>query len=229
LPPDSNQPPSDDTQEWVQLGGYFSEVEANRWVAKLNHRNIPTQITPQTRVGIRWSDHQVYHFAIFVHAADKDHGERILGITHDDLEPDPKFANSPPPVDKHGNPLLVIGAYETFKEFRDAETVLASAKIPSFTPPFIRRGNHPPGYGKRFVLRVAQEHFKQAQSVLNQESDEDRDEPRCPKCGSWQVQIVDSLIVALENMIGYGPGEQLAQCDSCQYRAELSKFLRTRR
>ena len=122
----------------------------------------------------------------------------------DYLEPaedDPSDRDGPdaPPdadtaLDAKGRPveLAVAAAFDRPRALLDAATTLGAARVECFLPTLVPRGDRPPGEGKRFILRVRREDLERALSVLAKaEADGDEEEdPRCPKCGSWQVHPV---------------------------------------
>lgn len=108
--------------------------------------------------------------------------------TEDDSDP------QAPIPDPDGNGMLVTAAaYEDPRSVYDAAATLGAARIESFLPTLVPRGDRPRGVGKRFVLRVRESDLARAHEALaepDRESADDADEPRCPRCGSWRVHVV---------------------------------------
>jgi hypothetical protein len=126
------------------------------------------------------------------------------------------------------NWLAIVGTYDSFREMRDAQTVLASGRIRAFVPPMAPRGDRPAGVGKRFILRVAEADLNRAKALLADEAQDDSDEPRCPKCGSWRILQPQSIMGDLAALVGLGHERQF-ECLACHYRAKSSEFLKGRR
>ena len=162
---------------------------------------------------------------LIVQEADAQRAKDVLSrTTLDDVEPADEPENGPTPMDEHGNLLAPVAAYETPADLRDGQTVLASEHIAAYGPKLVMRGDKPSGTGRRFILRVAERNLEAAQALLAEEADENKDEPRCPKCGSWQVISRAGLLKDLASAAGLsGPGD--CECLSCHYRAPAAHFL----
>ena len=110
---------------------------------------------------------------------------------------------------------------------REAQTLLASARVNAFLPPIIPRGDRPAGEGKRFILRVAEDDLPRAQSLLTHENPQDNDpeDLHCPKCGSWRVYPVSHFWQGMATTVGLAP-KPLAEVDClvCRYRGPKSEF-----
>jgi hypothetical protein len=211
---------------WTRLASYYSAIEADFHAAVLRENKIPAQVFGANSNVVNWFWQGFNPVDLFVPEQDLERAQAVLkNRPHDDLEPAEEFETAPPPTDADGEPLVVVAAFDNVRDLRDAKITLASANLPTLVPPLLPRGNKPPGHGKRFRLRVAQKDFERAGHILTLEAQEDSDEPRCPKCGSWQVRESSGIIDGLANMIGYGTGTKTAQCGVCGYRGELSEFL----
>jgi hypothetical protein len=158
----------------------------------------------------------------------------LTSTTSDDVEPAENPDDAPPPVDAQGRSLRLVPAvaFDSVRLMRDAQTVLSSARILSFLPALVPRGDRPPGQGKRFVLRVCQEDLERAKAVLEEvESEADDEEPRCPRCKSWRVFPVSQFWKGLSAMVGLGPKpEDQLECLACHHRglrADFDRAVRT--
>lgn len=121
--------------------------------------------------------------------------------------------------------LVAVGAYAYLREMRDVEAILASAGIETIPPRLMNRGDRPSGVGKRFVLRVAEADLPRVQAILDEEHTEDIDQPRCPKCASWNVTPVTHFWKDLAAGIGLAAGEpQQLECLTCHYQAAAEEF-----
>jgi hypothetical protein len=118
--------------------------------------------------------------------------------TADDVEPAGDDPDDVPPLDDGTAPadLTIVAAFDSARALREAATLLESARIPAVLPRLVPRGDHPPGEGKRYRLRVRHADADRAARVLDEhdEADEDSDEPRCPKCGSWRTFPVPRFV-----------------------------------
>jgi hypothetical protein len=108
---------------------------------------------------------------------------------------------------------------------RDVQTVLLSQHIKSYPPELVARGDRPAGHGKRFVLRVRKEDLPRAKKVLAEAAAED-DDPRCPRCQSWQArQISPRLWAKFAMMIHLIPRQpEVMECKMCGRRGLKEEF-----
>jgi hypothetical protein len=213
----------------VRLAQYSAEYEAELNAAALNAEGIPTQIFGANTNYVNWLLQGFNQVELLVPAEDVERATQILARTStDELEPVPMPDEAPPAVDEQGNALAIVGAYESFHEMRDAQTVLASGRIRAFVPPMAPRGDRPAGVGKRFILRVTEADLNRAKALLADEAQDDSDEPRCPKCGSWRILQPQSIMGDLAALVGLGHERQF-ECLVCHYQAKSSEFLKSRR
>jgi Putative prokaryotic signal transducing protein len=209
----------------VRLANYSSEYEAELAANALNAEGITTQIFGANTNAVNWFWVGFNSVELMVLAADVPRAREILSkASAENLEPVPELPDAGLPVDEQGNPLVIVGAYETVQQMRDAQAVLESSSIRTFAPRLEPRGDRPLGTGTRFVLRVAEVDLPRAQKLIEDEADEDAGEARCPKCGSWRVYQSDSLMNSLAALVGRGRGPQ-AECLSCHYKAPAAEFL----
>lgn len=110
-------------------------------------------------------------------------------------------------------------------DLRDAQTLLASERMKAYGPRLVMRGKSPPGEGRRFILRVAEKDLPAAQALLEEESQEDRDQPRCPRCRAWRVHPQRSFFKGLAGVVGLGGEPATMECHSCHYRGPAAEFL----
>ena len=85
--------------------------------------------------------------------------------------------------------LVSAAAFDNPRNLFDAAATLGAARIESFLPMLVARGNRPAGVGNRFVLRVREADSERARETLSKVAAEesDGDEPRCPACGSYRI------------------------------------------
>ena len=129
--------------------------------------------------------------------------------------------------DPTGDGLLVsAAAYENPRQLFDAAATLGAARVECFLPLLVPRGDRPPGEGKRFVLWVRESDVVRARETLAQ-ADAERaaeDEPRCPKCGSYRVDLAPApwpgLVKFLFGKRSDQPREM--QCFRCRERWRIS-------
>jgi hypothetical protein len=133
-------------------------------------------------------------------------------------EVDPKI----PMPDPSGNGTLVsAGAFEDPRQLYDAAGVLGAAHVECFLPVLAPRGDRPKGTGARFVIRVREADSERAQQVLGNEDDADHDdEPRCPKCGSWQTYLLPAPWPGIWNFLLGRAADQPrhVECLRCHHR-----------
>jgi hypothetical protein len=65
---------------------------------------------------------------------------------------------------------------------------------------------------------------EQARAMLAEEAFEDRDDPRCPKCGSWRVYVPETLLGGMTHLVGIGQGP-IAECLACHHRTDAAEFV----
>jgi hypothetical protein len=210
--------------EMVRIGRYSITYEAELRAAVLNAEGIRTEIFGANINAVDWLWQGFNPVDLLVPRADAERAGEILARTAgDDLEPAAVAEGAAEPVDERGNKLLPVGAYENVHDLLDAQTVLASAGVRAFAPAMKPRGDRPAGVGKRFVLRVPEGEVAQARAMLAEEASEDRDDPRCPKCGSWRVYLPETLLGGMAHLVGIGHGP-MAECLACHYRADAAEF-----
>lgn len=139
------------------------------------------------------------------------------------LEVEPAEATDPdqPLPNPAGNGMLVsAAAFDNPRSLFDAAATLGAARIESFLPTLVARGNRPAGVGKRFILRVMQDDVEQAKGLLDQAAEEESkdDEPRCPQCGSFRVMPLPQVRARLINFLLGRQTPQIMECLRCQQR-----------
>jgi hypothetical protein len=164
-----------------------------------------------------------------VHEGDAERAIEILQTNPDELEPAEESDVAPPAVDEDGRPLKLVeaGRYESVRQLRSAQTLLASSRIRAFPPTLVKRGDRPAGTGSRFVMRVCEQDLESAQALLAKaQTEEDADEdPRCPKCDSWRIYPVGTFWQSLAATFGLcsQPQKQI-ECLACRYRGSPGEF-----
>lgn len=141
-----------------------------------------------------------------------------------DVEPEEGSADERTLADPSGEGLLVsAGAFDDPRRMYDAAATLGAARIDSFLPTLVPRGDRPRGSGRRFVIRVRESDLDRAREVLSRASadeEDDDDEPRCPACGSWRVAPAPrpwpGLMKFLLGAAHRGPRE--LECLRCKHR-----------
>ena len=140
-----------------------------------------------------------------------------------DVEPQDDSDPQTPIPEPDGRGMLVpVIAYEDPRKLYDAAAVLGAARVESFLPCLVPRGDRPRGAGKRFVLRVREAELAQAHEALAQsevESSSEPDEPQCPRCGSWQVYLAPRPWPGLiKFLFGGGTSARPLECLRCHHR-----------
>jgi hypothetical protein len=210
---------------WVKVVTYGSATEAELYSGILAAQGVNNQLFGANTNAVDWFWQGFNDVDLLVEEADAEQAKDILSQASDDeFEPAEEPKDAPPAADDAGNLLVPVGAFENVRRMRDAQAVLASAGIDAFGPRLVLRGERAAGVGKRFVLRVTDKDLGSARSVLAEEADEDRDEPRCPKCGSWSVMPRNVVLGSLAKLVGMDERVQF-ECTSCNYRAGAAEFL----
>jgi hypothetical protein len=109
-----------------------------------------------------------------------------------EVEPAEDSDPSSPIPDPSGDGHLVsAAAYDNPRHLFDAASTLGAARIECFLPLLVPRGDRPAAEGNRFVLWVHEADAERARVSLAQADAEraEEDEPRCPKCGSYRVEL----------------------------------------
>lgn len=214
------------------LARFGTNEEAEMHAAELDAQGIGVQILNAhvNALGIPYSG--LSDVELHVRAGDAARAAQVLKHAGgEDLEPAPEGGLAEPAVDEQGHPVPVVplAAFESVRLLREAQTVLASARLSSYPPKLVPRGDRPPGIGKRFQLAVAEDDLERAQFLLRQaESDAAEELPRCPKCASWRVYPVGHLLQSLVATFGLGPkpAEEL-ECLACHHRGPAAEFARS--
>jgi hypothetical protein len=210
---------------WVKVVTYGSATEAELYSGILAAQGINSQVFGANTNAVDWFWQGFNDVDLLVQEGEVEQAKDLLSkAPGDGLEPAEEPKGAPPAADEAGNSLLPVGAFENIRRMRDAQAVLASARIDAYGPRLVLRGDRAAGVGKRFILRVAEKDLESARSVLAEEADEDRDEPRCPKCGSWSVIPRNVVLGGLAKMMGLNELAQF-ECSSCNYRGGAAEFL----
>jgi hypothetical protein len=210
---------------WVKLASYGIANEAELHAAVLAAEGIETQVFGANLSLVEWGWQSFIDVDLMVPQADAQRAREVLSrASIQDVEPAQEPEDAAPPVDEQGRALVPVAAFDNPTALRDAQTILASARIAAYAPRLVLRGEKPPGVGKRFVLRVAEQDLGSAQSLLAREAQEDQDEPHCPRCGSWRTISRKTLLQGLAGLVGRGGPAQI-ECLSCHYVGDATEFL----
>jgi hypothetical protein len=217
---------SSDADKLVVLARFNTANEAELRAAVLEGEGIHAEVFGANFNQVNWYWQGFNSVELNVRAGDLERAAEILANTgDDDLEPDDQTASAAPAVDEQGLELVPAAAFETAAAMRDAQTVLASAKIASYVPRLVPRGDRPPGMGARFVVKVAIDDLQQARELLAEEAQDDSEYPRCPKCGSWRVHAKSSVINEIASVVGLKKPPTVMECLACGYKAAAGEFV----
>jgi hypothetical protein len=213
-----------------------NEAEAELRSGELDAAGIPSQVV-NTNVTATFGPY-IGGSRIEVHVMQGD-VERAAEVlkkraagADDELEPEQGPDGSdvleapPPTVDDEGEPVNLAEAavYDNPRLMREAAVLLESARVSCWLPRLVPRGDKPAGRGRRFVVRVRDEDVGRARAVLAEAEEEARDseEPRCPKCASWQVAPVGQFWQSVWRKFLGGRGTGAAgpqmECLQCRHR-----------
>ena len=139
--------------------------------------------------------------------------------------------DQPIPIPGRDEQWMVLARYDTAREMVDHATLLGSEHVDVLLPRLVVRGSadalEDPAPG-RFILRVRQAHLDNAERLLAElEVDGiDDGDPRCPRCGSWQVDgVVTRLPVKIWAMfLGLPTQTRMMQCRKCSHTGLREAF-----
>ena len=222
---------AEQSDRMVRLSSFGDQTEAELHAGQLESAGIAVQIFNGNVNGLGFAYKALSQVELHVRARDLAQATEILQQrSADDLEPAEGIASIP--LDSDGQPMAVVqlAAFESVREMRDAQTLLASAGIQSFLPPLARRGEKPVGVGKRFVVRVAADDESRATEVLQEPepAHEEGDEPdlRCPKCHSWRTIPTSQMWKSFVAMICFSKAPlPRSQCVACRYEGLQTEFM----
>ena len=140
-----------------------------------------------------------------------------------EVEPAEDSDPSQPIPDPSGVGRLVsAAAYDNPRRAFDAASTLGAARVECFLPLLVPRGDRPPGEGNRFVLWVREADGERARHILAQADAEQAagDEPRCPTCGSYRVELAPAPWPGIVNFLLGRRSEvpRQMQCFRCRGR-----------
>jgi hypothetical protein len=215
----------------VLLARFATSEEAELHAAELGGEGIPTRILNShvNALGIPYSG--LSEVELHIYPRDGARAAELIKHTGgEDLEPADDGELAEPAVDEHEQPIPValLAKFETVRLLREAQTLLASARLQSYPPKLVPRGDRPPGVGKRFQLLVAEEDLERAQLLLRQAESEAAEElPRCPTCASWRVFAIPHFLRSMAATLGLGPkpAEEL-ECLTCHHQGPATDFAR---
>lgn len=208
----------------VTVRRFFDPMEAQLYANELAAHDIEYAILSQnvaTFLGWYSGFSQV---ELQVHQEDAATADQLLSrlqLDPADVEPAEDSDPQAPVPDPSGNGKLVVaGAYDNPRRLYDAAATLGSAHVEAFLPVLVPRGSRPAGTGRRFLLRVREPDLERAQEILLSDADEHEDEPRCPRCGSWQTYLLPRPWTGLWNLLtGRTAGQpRQVECLRCHHR-----------
>jgi hypothetical protein len=204
----------------VKVGRYPTADEANIYAAMLDAEGIVCHVFGSND---HLSTTSLAVVELFVSKQDAAQAMQVLSRPEmDDLEP--AEDDDSPQLDEQGRPLVDVAAYESVRDLRDAETILASAEVVVYPPKLEPRGDRPHGQGNRFILRVVEDDLELARKLLIEEAEEDQNEPRCPKCGAWRVRPISSFFREIASAFGPPQRPREMECEACRYRGSGGEF-----
>jgi hypothetical protein len=218
----------------VRVGSYGNNEEAELRASALAAEGIPSRVFNGNvnSLGIPYAGFA--DVELHVRQEDAQRAAEVLArdAAEDDLEPQELSPADSPPTDDDGNALNLVPlvAFDSVRLMRDAQTILSSARIRSYPPTLVRRGDRPPGQGARFILSVAEDDLERARRVLEEAdadaASEDENGGRCPRCRSWRVFPVSQFWKGLAAMVGMGPTPQpLMECLACKHVGTKEEFV----
>jgi hypothetical protein len=210
----------------VEIARFPSMAEASLSVAALAEQGITSQLLNAHTNALNYGG--IAEIELVVGAQDADRAIIAMDRARlEELEPAEERADPHSIRDEQGRewPLAAVASFETVHLMRDAQTVLLSEHIKSYPPELVVRVNRPSGFGKRFILRVREEDLPRATRVISEAAAED-DDPRCPRCRSWQVRPIPlRFLVRLAVWIHLIPRRpDLTECQMCGRRGVKEEF-----
>jgi len=210
---------------WIKLVTCGTANEAELIAAVLWAHGIQSHVFGTNINSVDWLWQVFNDVDLIVQETDLERAKEALSrASLDDVEPAEEPADAPPPTDSKGRPLVPVAAFDNRMDLRDAQTLLASERIAAYAPRLVLRGDRPAGTGNRFILRVTEENLEKARSLLAEQTAEERDQPRCPRCGSWRVMVRKSILSELARVTGLG-GPDECICLSCQFHGSAQEFM----
>jgi hypothetical protein len=209
---------------WALLATYGTADEGETTAAILETAGIDAQVFGANTNNVDWFWQLFNDVDVIVRKEDLEKAKEITDRT-DAPELEPADEPDGEATDENGRPLVRIAAFDNVADMRDAQTILASEKIEAYTPRLVIREKGAAAHGKRFVLRVVESEVEKAKTVLAQEAAEDKDVPRCPKCGSWRVNPVKGFIGEFAGIVGVNPQPKEMTCAACTFRGASGEFL----
>lgn len=212
------------------VGRFGSIEEAEITSSELASLGIPSWVLNKNQFGLGFPYAVLVDVELHVRQEDADRATELLKqAKSDDWEPAESSDIIPAPTDSDGHPipLAVVATFDSVRQLREAQTLLASSRISAYLPPLVPRGDRPTGSGNRFILRVAEEDFPRAQAVLKTDDaeDSDPDDLHCPRCGAWRVYPVSHFWQGLAAMVGLAPRPlEQVDCLACKYRGPKIEF-----
>jgi hypothetical protein len=212
----------------VTVRRFFDPMEAQIHANELAAHDIEYAILNQNTPGFLGWYSGFAQVELQVREGDAAVADELLSrlkIEPGEVEPvEESDANAPIPG-SNGEGLLVAAAvYEDPLQLYDAAGLLGAAHVECFLPVLMPRGDRPIGTGARFVIRVREADLERARQVLAAEG-EHEDEPRCPKCGSWQTYLLPAPWPGLWNFLaGRAPNDaRQVECLRCHHRWVIAR------
>ncbi|HEY8746739.1 MAG TPA: DUF2007 domain-containing protein [Tepidisphaeraceae bacterium] len=210
----------------VTVRTFYDAMEAQLYANELEVAGIDYNLTNQNTntLGPYAAFSQV---ELQVREEDVADAQRLLSqleLDPTDVEPEQSVDPTAPLPDPSGEGTLVTAvAFDNPRAMFDAAAVLGAARVDCILPVLVARGERPRGTGDRFVVRVREADLKRAREILASRDDvsnEEDDEPRCPKCGSWRTYPVPASSGGLAGLLfGRAPEEtRQLECLRCHHR-----------
>jgi len=199
---------------WMKIARYANNEDAEIDAAELRANGFQAQVFGAKSTNLNAAYQAADDVELWVPDKEAQRASEFLKrAAAKTPEPPQESEETQGDVDQKGRALVLAGEYETARELRDAETLLASARIATFVA--TRESS--------FILRVANEDLDAAQELLAEEV-EDADEPKCPKCGSWRTHAVSSFFAEIASAFGSKATAKMTECLACQYRGPTAEF-----
>jgi len=122
--------------------------------------------------------------------------------------------------------MTTVAAFEQAWQMKEAAVTLVSARIETFVPQLVARGESAAGAGRRFILRVSKSDADEARNLLR-ESDFDADDRRCSHCGCQRIVEEMGLWQFFLDLIFIVGKRREYTCVGCRHRGGEAEFRET--
>ncbi len=222
------------TPQWTTIHSFYNEIEAQLCGNELETNGIRYQLLNSSTRAVMAMYGSFIQVPLQVMSDDVDRARTLLAEhlrpeSADQLEP----AEADDPAKPHeilgedGEPvqLLAAGAFDSVHEMREASLILEAGRIEAYVPRLVAKPAEPHA-ARQFIVRVQEDDLPRARALLKRDPESDSAEPRCPRCGGWNVYEIKHEFTNMVLMFVGKRKPLQCECLKCHYVGLRDEFFK---